>query len=834
MADDTAAALIIQLSADFRDFKKSMQQATGVFDQEGRKIASKQEALKKKLSDWTLDFTGLKGIGAALAGLTAVEIVKGMGDLVKNGLEAASAIQNVATSAGVTTDFLQKMRFASASAGGSFDIMDQALTTLNKNFGEFVNTGGGRAAQAFKTLGIDKLINSGDIRNTEQLYTVLTDKISKFGSSAQQAGFLADIFGKEAGPKMVQLISQGTDAMAKLEAQASSLGIVLSTETIKGAKEANDKLDTLFSVIKAEGIQAVASLAPEIANLAQHITDSLPDLILWVEKWAEWFGLIKLDPVTQLKIQLKSLQDQLANADDVKNSPLLNPLGFMSLNIDAKKREIQNKIGQVQEAIQSVTEHSPVDLTAFSHAYDTKPDDPRLHINDIEGQKRAEQLKQQQEQLAERRRQFLAGTLVDEKTAAAALIAAQDQTQVDLLKGSAGYYDARKKQINDAYKAEVDLAVAQGDKQLEEIDKQSRGLDKTTKDWKDAQTAIANVSTTTQAKIDEANEKRKQALRDAGPDSILQNAQIQADQQVRQLQNEAAQAFLTAGALAKLVFVQDQLNKLNEEGIPITQSIIDGLNKQGDAIAKATDAAKIHNDQVSRATQFDDELASGLEDVGAAGLKGFDNLADAAKNFVAQIAEMILRLYVLKPLLEGLGTSGGGLFGAGGSLSGGGGFFNSILNLFGAGDLGLNTAAAIAANPLLFDGGGYTGPGGKNSVGGIVHKGEVVWSQDDIRRAGGVSVVEAMRRGAKGYAQGGIVGRNGLPGLVPQPPVALIPHRTIPNLVIQIDARYASKGTAEQIREELTRSYPLLVRAAVQESDKKFPTNLSNNLRDRA
>ena len=54
--------------------------------------------------------------------------------------------------------------------------------------------------------------------------------------------------------------------------------------------------------------------------------------------------------------------------------------------------------------------------------------------------------------------------------------------------------------------------------------------------------------------------------------------------------------------------------------------------------------------------------------------------------------------------------------------------------------------------------GGYTGPGGKYQPAGIVHAGEVVWSQDDIRKAGGVAVVEAMRRGSRGYADGGYVG----------------------------------------------------------------------------
>ena len=53
--------------------------------------------------------------------------------------------------------------------------------------------------------------------------------------------------------------------------------------------------------------------------------------------------------------------------------------------------------------------------------------------------------------------------------------------------------------------------------------------------------------------------------------------------------------------------------------------------------------------------------------------------------------------------------------------------------------------------------GGYTGPGGRLEPAGVVHKGEVVWSQADIARWGGVRTVEAMRRW-RGYDKGGIVG----------------------------------------------------------------------------
>lgn len=68
-------------------------------------------------------------------------------------------------------------------------------------------------------------------------------------------------------------------------------------------------------------------------------------------------------------------------------------------------------------------------------------------------------------------------------------------------------------------------------------------------------------------------------------------------------------------------------------------------------------------------------------------------------------------------------------------------------------------------NSIGFSSGGYTGAGGKYEPAGIVHKGEVVWSQEDVARAGGLGIVEMLRNGLigykeglKGYASGGVVG----------------------------------------------------------------------------
>lgn len=57
--------------------------------------------------------------------------------------------------------------------------------------------------------------------------------------------------------------------------------------------------------------------------------------------------------------------------------------------------------------------------------------------------------------------------------------------------------------------------------------------------------------------------------------------------------------------------------------------------------------------------------------------------------------------------------------------------------------MGTVAAASVVGG---FDKGGYTGDGGRLDVAGLVHRGEVVWSQDDVARVGGVRNAEMLRR----------------------------------------------------------------------------------------
>ena len=91
-----------------------------------------------------------------------------------------------------------------------------------------------------------------------------------------------------------------------------------------------------------------------------------------------------------------------------------------------------------------------------------------------------------------------------------------------------------------------------------------------------------------------------------------------------------------------------------------------------------------------------------------------------------------------------------------------------------------------------FASGGYTGAGGKYEPAGVVHKGEVVFSQRDVRNHGGVAAVERLR--LRGYADGGVVG-------VPSP--ALFGAKPAGGLTVNLTVNVENGGgdTEQQVQQ---------------------------------
>lgn len=171
------------------------------------------------------------------------------------------------------------------------------------------------------------------------------------------------------------------------------------------------------------------------------------------------------------------------------------------------------------------------------------------------------------------------------------------------------------------------------------------------------------------------------------------------------------------------------LEAAKKANVPVT----DELRAKVDTLATAYANAKVALDEAKEKQQ---QFEAGSRQAGAM-------LSDAFKDAILNGEKLTV---VLDRLLKSLASKG---FDS---------FFDTLFSKDGA---GTNLFKSILSGSG-FASGGYTGPGRKNAPRGVVHAGEVVWSQADVRRAGGVGTVEAMRRGSRGYAAGGPVGMSGV------------------------------------------------------------------------
>ncbi|MCP8894302.1 tape measure protein [Shinella daejeonensis] len=209
---------------------------------------------------------------------------------------------------------------------------------------------------------------------------------------------------------------------------------------------------------------------------------------------------------------------------------------------------------------------------------------------------------------------------------------------------------------------------------------------------------------------------------------------------------QAAQDLLTAAQKAgtaagkELKDVQQLLAGDFENLSPAAREQARAILEMASSYGTAIEASERFAEKQDEIRQRAEDALSTAKDVTRGVVDGFIEGADAADIFANSLKKIGSALIddVLNNIFKVNNAVGGG------------GWLSGIFGLFGGG--GSFPAAPTGG---LYANGGYTGPGGKNQPAGIVHKGEVVFSQADVARMGGVAAVEALRRG---YANGGPVG----------------------------------------------------------------------------
>lgn len=647
---DTAAALVIQLTAETRQFQKDMRAATGVFDAEGRKIEKRQAQLKKSIQD------GFSGLGKYIAGGAALY---GIERFVSSIVDAGSKIKDTSDAIGVGTDEIQAWGLMAERSGTSQEDFNSALEKFSKNLGDAAIKGGD-AAKLYRKLGID--LKAGP---TDGFYQ-LADAVQKTRDPQQQVAVVTAALGKSAA-KLTPILAQGSAALRAQTAQMVASGQVIKHDAI-------DKLDDLGDAWTDLKRQFLAVGGNALAEPLSKITESLkdPQVQSGLKAFADILAQVAIE-VAKVAKYAPVIAGMWAGA---KIGRLAGPLGaaggavvggiagksIQDVINGPSKEDLDANISQLEALFKrhpgayngTVTEKRLAQLKAQRALFDVptptaRPGDPKkggIDRSDLLGGDSLKQL-EGQNQIAEMARKDAAQTRDavvsanddirkshdDANAAARDSLKAQDDAMLQLAQGTEDYYGLQKQVIAELASLDIDSV---NDRKVAELTALSERTD--------AEEAAAK---------DELSQRKQQLAELVAQEKISQK---DANKSLDELKSQQA----TQRTAREQSVALQSVDIENQAATAIT-----AINAKKNADLVQADEDYFHTKQ--NLIEINDGIRQGLIDIGTAGLKGFGSLKDAAASALEQIAQMILQMYVLKPLVESLlgksGTAGGGILG---------------------------------------------------------------------------------------------------------------------------------------------------------------------------
>jgi hypothetical protein len=719
-------------------------------------------------------------IGKTLAGFgigfSAVSLISGLAQAGRAAIQYGDDINKAAIKSGIAVEDFSELAYAAKQNDIEMTSLSTALKKMQVTLSETATSGKG-ATEELTALGLT--VEHLKSLAPDKQFELIADRISGLTDPADRARAAVALFGK-AGADLLPLFEQGAAGVRLLREEAHKMNATLTGEQAAALAEADDAIKRLGQAWDGAARSMTGVIALPLAGFLDSITSRLtsqePLLVKAGRAWFDYFKIIAGGPAglaTNVLVQFnKAAKEAGASA----------PLGS-----DARTRAISRQ-------------PAPPVVPGFKPG--TDDDEAKKRASEA-AREAAKALREQEVEL--RRLQDLykdvyttaAGVMADLATPAEQIIQKFEE-QKSALEAYAQTYSDIPGIAAEVAENIARAAVAAQD-ELDALSRNNGELER----YKELQSERASIyeATRTDAERYAATlEHLSEVFRDSTDQETYGRAVA-----------DAAGEFIDADSAAKEYrLTLEELNKQLADGALTQEAYQAAIGRAQEVFAEAgKEAGKVFADEAKRNTQ--DVLADFLTDPFA---KGLDGLVEDFGKAMQRIAANIVAQKFADKLFAGFDgwlDKLGGLFGGGG---GGGGILASIGSFFG------------------FAGGGYTGDGGKYEPAGIVHKGEGVLSQREVRAIGGPSGFQSLRESINrfgtdflqtlplpGYADGGFVGgmTAGHFGVPSTASLAMAGgHRSEPvnitqNFMLQAPQGSVSRATQQQVGAE---AYRGAVRAA--------------------
>lgn len=290
--------LVAVLEARTAQFEKAMAKAAGVANSRASQIEKRFAKVNPSASrgaaqsGQTLGLALISGFAGGLAAGAVQQAINGFIGLVQSSFGDLAKIKDVADATGATTDQIQTLRYAVSQSGGDFATADSALERFTNAVGD-ASRAEGFLYKLFQANGIAVTDSTGALRSNGQVLAEVANLIQNAASPQERFNIATEIFGRKAGPAMVNALADGAAGLNIFGQQAQAAGAILQKETIDKASEIDDawtKLtDSVSLRLKGMVVDSVAAFqtmsqnAVIAAKLAQDLPLSFEELAYAIE-----------------------------------------------------------------------------------------------------------------------------------------------------------------------------------------------------------------------------------------------------------------------------------------------------------------------------------------------------------------------------------------------------------------------------------------------------------------------------------------------------------------------------------------------------------------------
>lgn len=702
----TDERLIVSLEARIRDFEKNMAKAERTGTRNYRRLRqSSRSAATAMERDMVRSTTRVNQalastttqIGRFSRAFAAGAVATGIGGLVggtRNAIRNLAELDQQAKRAGVSVTAFQELKFVSEQSRIGVDQLVDGLKELSLRADEFVVTGKGPAAEAFKRMGFEAQGLKRALEDPKELFIDIVARMEDL-DRAGQIRVADEVFGGTAGERFVELLDHGEDGIRKMINRAHDLGVVLDEEAIDKASQLDRKFVEISQRISNLGKLIVVNLA---GGLEEALTIDVDDIFGSAERAIAMMGREAYDAMKDANTVTEEQRDNVRELHDTYEAL------FRSINAATGPDGIR-----LMDVADVDVAH---DLAAILQDLDTE-----MRAFQTGAQSSAEFEKEVTELVAEAE-ELLEGLSDIDRSRFDNVIAAIGDISGALAKaiqnaGSLRSALPEREIIYSGRGADPRLFTEGRDGSIQAPETSLRPrLPSVDADFGDPSSSSRPGRGGGRNRGDqyrEEVERTREAI------ALLQAEAVA-------LEAVAASGQTYGDAIEYARKKAELLHDAQKAGKEITPE----LRAEIDELAKAYTVAGVEAN----------EAADRINDIEEAAQRGADRLTDlflgvidgsrSAKDAVADLLLEIAKIQIQQSL-KGLFASGGG-----------NGIFGLLSGLLG------------------FASGGYTGSGAANQPAGIVHAGEFVVRASEVRKPGVRSFLEAINNGQPGFARGGL------------------------------------------------------------------------------